>query len=71
MSEGRDPVLCLLMSCLGVLQRLPGMFVPRQVVLLSALLVRGAMGVRGDIVKFRRTLMIFVMRSVVVTRRHT
>jgi hypothetical protein len=71
MSEGRDHVLCMLMSGLGVLQRLPGMLVPRQVILLPALLVRGAMGMRGDIVKFRRPLVVFVMRSVVIARRHT
>jgi hypothetical protein len=70
MSEGRGPSLGMFMSDLGVLQRLPGMLVPRQMILLPALLVRAAMGVCGDIVKLRRPLMIFVMRSIVITRGH-
>jgi hypothetical protein len=69
-SKSSNAMLRLLMSGLRVLQSLPRKLVSRQVILLSALLFRGAMGVRGEIVKFRRPLMIFVMRSVVIARRH-
>jgi hypothetical protein len=62
MREGRDLIvsecgdampgrsrLSMPMSVLGVLKRLPGMLVPRQVLLLSVLF-GGAMGMRGKIV---------------------
>jgi hypothetical protein len=58
------------MSVLGVLQRLSRVFMSCQVILFSALLVSGAMGVRGDVVKFRRPLVVFIMRSVVIASGH-
>jgi hypothetical protein len=78
-SEGCDAVLrprgmdldCVFMRAPGVLQRLPRMFLSGQVILLSMLLVSRAMGVRGNIVEFRRPLVIFVMRPVVITCGHT
>jgi hypothetical protein len=45
------------------------MLVSRKVILLSALLVGAAMGVR-DVVELRSPLVIFVMRSVVVVCGH-
>ena len=53
----------------GVLQRLPGLLVSREVILLPILL-GDTMGVRGGIVQFGGPLMVLVMRSVVVTSRH-
>lgn len=54
----------------GVLQRLPGMLLSCQVILFSALLIGTPMGVRGHIVEFRRPLVVFVMRSVVIACGH-
>jgi hypothetical protein len=42
----------------------------RQVILLSALFLRAAMGMRGDIVEFRGPLVILIMRSIVITCGH-
>jgi hypothetical protein len=53
-------------SVLGVLQSLPRMLAAGQMIRLSALLFSTAMAVRGDVVEFRRSLVIFVMRSVVI-----
>ena len=72
-SECRDAMFrhrSLVVGVLRVLQRLSGMLPSREVILLPALLLRRAMGVRGDIVRLRRPLVIFVMRSVVITRGH-
>jgi hypothetical protein len=52
-----------------VLQGLPRMFVPSQVILLSVLLGR-TMGVRGPVVQFGGLLVVFVMGSVVIASRH-
>jgi hypothetical protein len=59
------------MGLAGLFQGLPRMLVPGQVLLLAVLLLRDAMGVRGDIVQFGGALVIFVMRSVVITSRHS
>jgi hypothetical protein len=39
-------------------------------ILLSAVLLCSAMGVRGEVVEFRRALVILVMRSIVITCGH-
>jgi len=48
---------------------LPGLFMSRQVLLLSVLL-RNAMGVRGFVVQFRGPLVVLVMRSIIVASGH-
>ena len=53
-----------------VLERLPRSLLARQMFLLSVLLGGAAVRVRGPIVQFRGTLVILVMRSIVITRRH-
>ncbi len=58
------------MGVFGMLQGLPGMLRTSQVILLAAMLLGAAMGVRGDIMQFRRPLVIFVMRSVVIAGGH-
>ncbi len=60
----------LLVSVLGVFQRLPRVLLSRLVVLLSVFLTRSAMGVGGEIVKFRCPLVILVMRSIVIACGH-
>ena len=71
--EGYDAVtgrrLRHLMRPLGVLQRLPGMLVPAEVFLLPMFLT-GAVGVGGEVVQLGGALVIFVMGSVVISRRH-
>jgi hypothetical protein len=57
------------MSILRVLQGLPRKLV-RGTVILHSVLLGNVMGVRRDIVQFGRALMVFVMRSVVVSGRH-
>jgi len=59
-----------LVSALRMLQRLPGMFVSRQVILFSVLLLGGTVGVRGGVVQFCRPLVILIVRSIVITSRH-
>ena len=54
----------------GVLERLSRMLRARQVILFSAVLLGTAVGVRGEVVEFGRTLMILIMRSVVITCGH-
>ena len=58
------------MSIPRVLERLARLLVPRQMILLAAPLGGTAMGVRGAIVQLRCALVVFVMRSVVIVRRH-
>jgi hypothetical protein len=58
------------MSGFGVLQRLPRPFPACQVILLSMLLLGTAVGVRGDVMEFRRALVIFIMRPVVIACGH-
>src|ERR1019366_7141824 len=72
--EGRDAMphgncLSMLMSLLGVLQRLPRVLLPRQVILLIVLF-GNTMHVRGLVVQFGGPLVVFVMRSVVIACRH-
>src|ERR1039457_276409 len=74
MSEGGDAMphrncLRMLMSLLGVLQCLPRVLLPRQVILLSVLF-GNAMHVRGLVVQFGGQLVVFVVRSVVIACRH-
>lgn len=74
MSEGcyaMDRLKGMLMGGLGVLQRLPGMLRARQVILLSAVVISTAMGMRSEVVEFCRPLMILVMGSVVITCGHS
>ena len=61
--------LRLLMSFLGVLEGLTGMLVPGQVILFP-LLFANPMSMGGRVVQFGCPLVVFVMRSVVVTSRH-
>jgi hypothetical protein len=79
MSEGGDAVRrlramvnfgALLMGIAGVLHALTGTLLPGQVILLPMLFTGGSMGVRGKVVQFGRALVIFVMRSVVITCGH-
>lgn len=73
MAESDDAMLRLngqLMRVPGVLKGLPGMLSACQVILLSALFGGLAMSMRGKVVKFRRALVILVMRSVVVPCGH-
>ncbi len=65
--HGRQRVL---MSASGMLQCLPGPLVSRLVILFPLLLIRHAMGMRRAIVQFGGALMIPVMGSIVVARRH-
>src|ERR1035441_10190533 len=72
--EGRDAMphrncLRMLMSLLGVLQRLPPLRLPRQVILLIVLF-GNTMHVRGLVVQFGGSLVVLVVRSVVIARRH-
>jgi len=71
MAECRDVSLkSTFMGASGMLQRLPCMLRAGQVILLSAVLLGTSMGVRGEVVEFRRPLVILVMRSIVITCRH-
>src|ERR1019366_5496545 len=72
--EGGDAMphrncLRMLMSLLGVLQRLPRVLLPRQVILLPVLF-GDTMHVRGLVVQFGGPLVVLVVRSVVIARRH-
>ena len=51
-------------------QRLPRSLLARQMILLAVLFGRTAMRVRRALMQFRSPLMILVMRSVVIARRH-
>jgi hypothetical protein len=57
-------------SRLGVFQRPTRMLLARLLVLLSSVNGGGAVGMDGEVLQFRRALMIFAVRSVVVTRGH-
>lgn len=73
MSERSDAMIQpdgLFMGVARVLQALTGTFLPGQVILFPMLFFRGSMGVRRHVVEFRRALVIFVMRSVVITCGH-
>ena len=61
--------LRVLMSLCRVLEGLPCMLVPRQVILFSVLL-GDTMGMCGEIVQFGGSLVILIVRSVVITCRH-
>jgi hypothetical protein len=50
-------------------QRLPGMFVSR-LVFRFPVPFRDPVGMRGNIVQFRRPLVVLVVRSVVISSRH-
>ena len=52
-----------------MLKSLPRLFVSGQMFLL-AMLLAGTMCMRGAVVQFGGTLMVFIMRSVVITSRH-
>jgi hypothetical protein len=68
--SGPMRLLAMPMGLLGVLQGLPGALMPGLVVLFLMGLGGATMSVGGAIVHLGRPLMIFVMRSVVVTSRH-
>ena len=59
-----------LVSLLGVLQSTPGALLPGFVILFLVGFGGATVGVRGGVVQLGGPLMIFVMRSVVVTSRH-
>ena len=63
-------LLGMLVSFLGVLQSLPGEFLPGLVILLFMSFRSAAMCVGRAIVQFGGSLMILVMRSVVISSRH-
>src|ERR1035438_9393872 len=72
--EGGDAMphrnrLSMLMGHLGVLQRLPRVLLPRQVILLIVLF-GNTMHVRGLVVQFGGSLVVLVVRSVVIACRH-
>jgi hypothetical protein len=60
----------MLVSQLGMLQSLPGKLLPGLVILLLMRHRGRPMSMRGSVVQLGRALMIFVMRSVVVTSGH-
>jgi|GEM_PF-6121144 len=62
--------LSSLMSLFGVFESLPRMLVPGQVILLP-LLFANTMTMCSRVVQFGRPLVVFVMRSVVVTSGHS
>ena len=59
----------VLMGFLGVFERLPGMLVPGQVILLSMLL-GSPVGMRRAIVQFGGALVVLVVGSIVITSGH-
>ncbi len=73
MSEGCGAVsrhrLSHLVRLFRVLEGLAGMFVSAEVFLLPVFFT-GAVGVGGEVVQLGGPLMIFVMRSVVISSRH-
>jgi hypothetical protein len=68
----RSPMnrLSMLVSLLGVLKVSPGRLLPGLVILFIVGFRGSTMRVRGAILQLGSSLMIFVMRSVLVTRRH-
>jgi hypothetical protein len=62
--------LSLMLSFFGVLEGLPRMLVPGQVILFP-LLFANTMSMCSGVVQFGRPLVVFVMRSVVVTSGHS
>lgn len=74
MSEGNDAVsshrLSRLVRQFRVLEGLPGVLVSGLMFLLP-LLFTGAVGMGGKVVQLGGPLMIFVMGSVVISRRHS
>ena len=72
-TEGHDAMsghrLSQCVCLLRMLESLPGMFMSGLMFLLPVLFT-GAMGVGGEVVEFRGPLMVFVMRSVVISRGH-
>ena len=60
----------LLKRLLGMLQRLPGVFLPGLVVLFLMGFRGAAMSVGGTVVQLGGALMILVVRSVVIASRH-
>jgi hypothetical protein len=62
--------LFVLVSLLGVLKSSPRVFVPGLVVLFLMGFGSTPMSVGGNIVQFGSPLMVFVMRSAVITSRH-
>ena len=63
-------LLGMLVSLLGVLQSPPGALLPGLVILFLMGFRGATMSVGGAIVQLGGPLMIFVMRSVVITSRH-
>jgi hypothetical protein len=57
-------------SLVGVLQGLPRMLVTRLVILLTVMFRSGSVRVRSVVVQLRSSLMIFVMRSAIVSSGH-
>jgi hypothetical protein len=68
--SGPARLLAMPMSLLGVLQSLPGALMPGLVILFLMGFRGATMSVGGAIVQLGSPLMVFVMRSVVVTSRH-
>ena len=60
----------MLVSLLGVLQSLPGALLPGFVILFLMGFGGATVGVRGKVVQLGGPLVVFVMRSVIVTSRH-
>jgi hypothetical protein len=68
--SGPVRLLAMPMSFLGVLQSLPGALMPGLVILFFMRLGGATMSVGGGIVQLGGPLVVFVVRSVVVTSRH-
>jgi hypothetical protein len=68
--SGLMRLLGMLVSFLGVLKSLPGALLPGLVILLLMGFRGAAMSMGGLIVQLGGALMIFVVRSVVIARRH-
>jgi hypothetical protein len=78
-AKDRDPVFIhgvsmhlfgMLVSPLGVFQSLPGVLLPGLVILFLVGFCSATMCMGGTIVQLGSALMVFVMRSVVITSRH-
>ena len=63
-------LLGMLVSLLGVLKSLPGVFLSGLVILFLVRFRGSAMSMGGTLVQLSGSLMILVMRSVVIARRH-
>ena len=63
-------LLSVQVSLLGVLQRLPGSLLSREMILLAVLLRGSAVRVGRLVVQLGGALMVFVMGSVVIASRH-